>query len=189
MITDTKVAIIKPRVNLEQAIQGLQITSQNFRIYNDGGSILTITSIVAQAAAPWLTLTPPAPPTFNISPLGFQDVAVTVNWSLAPHGIVTNRLLVTSNVGTNSPYAGGIYIVTVNGPSQSLALGTLSYSNGVVRFVISGPAGSNCVVQASTNLVNWSAISTNPLSGSGTVTITDATAASRNRRFYRALLQ
>jgi hypothetical protein len=55
-------------------------------------------------------------------------------------------------------------------------------------FLLSGPAGSNFVVQASTNLTYWSPVSTSTMPVSGTMTLTNAISG-YNRRFYRAYLQ
>jgi len=59
-------------------------------------------------------------------------------------------------------------------------------SNGVFSCVLNGPVGSNCVVKATTNLVNWSPLSTNKISAGGWVIITDPAATNMPRRFYRA---
>jgi len=60
-------------------------------------------------------------------------------------------------------------------------------SNGLFGFLISGPAGSNVVIQASTNLQTWSSLKTNALD-SGTAYFSDSQSATNRRRFYRALL-
>lgn len=56
------------------------------------------------------------------------------------------------------------------------------------RLQLSGPVGSNLVIQASTDLSNWSSISTNAATD-GTVDFTDTTALNRPHRFYRAYVQ
>jgi hypothetical protein len=53
-------------------------------------------------------------------------------------------------------------------------------------LVLNGQTGSQCVIQASSNLVNWTAILTNIIPDAGTIQITDSGATSQNRRFYRA---
>ena len=55
-------------------------------------------------------------------------------------------------------------------------------------FLLSGPAGSNYVVQASTNLLNWDPISTSAIPVSGTINLTNAI-TNYNRRFYKVHLQ
>ncbi len=65
--------------------------------------------------------------------------------------------------------------------------GTGMTTNGFT-IQLSGPAGSNFVIQASTNLKNWTPISTNP-APTGSVSYTDASAKVLSGRFYRALIQ
>jgi hypothetical protein len=59
------------------------------------------------------------------------------------------------------------------------------YSNGVVYLTLQGSPNVSYEIQASTNLVNWAAI-TNMSSPLPTFTIMDA-GAGNSRRFYRAL--
>jgi hypothetical protein len=54
--------------------------------------------------------------------------------------------------------------------------------------VPTGPAGSNFVVRASTNLLNWTSVSTSAIPVSGPITLTNAISG-YNRRFYRVCLQ
>jgi hypothetical protein len=72
-------------------------------------------------------------------------------------------------------------------PSQQLT--GMVISNGLFRFLLSGPVGSNYIIKVSTNLVNWSSLSTNTIPAGGWVTITDSAAANMPRRFYRAAVQ
>jgi len=58
-------------------------------------------------------------------------------------------------------------------------------SQGVVSFVLNGPAGSNYVIQASTDLVHWTPFSTNTISPAGAVVIVDLNPAAP-QKFYRA---
>ena len=53
---------------------------------------------------------------------------------------------------------------------------------------LSGPAGSNYVIMASSDLTNWTPISTNA-APTGTVDFTDTTATTRSYRYYRAVTQ
>jgi hypothetical protein len=55
-------------------------------------------------------------------------------------------------------------------------------------FLLSGPAGSNYVLQDSTNLLNWSPVSTSTIPVSGSITVSNAISG-YNRRFYRVYLQ
>jgi subtilisin family serine protease len=72
-ITDGKVNITKPRVNLGSALDSIRGI---FTIYNDGGSDLVITSIVSRDDDPWLSWDPSAP--LTIPPGGSQEIEVYV---------------------------------------------------------------------------------------------------------------
>jgi VCBS repeat-containing protein len=56
------------------------------------------------------------------------------------------------------------------------------------QLQLSGPAGSNYVIFASSNLIDWSPIATNT-AASGTLTYTDTSATTSAQRFYNAMLQ
>jgi uncharacterized repeat protein (TIGR03803 family) len=55
-------------------------------------------------------------------------------------------------------------------------------------FLLSGPCGSNYVLEVSTNLLNWDSYSTSTIPVSGSITVTNAISA-YNRRFYRVYLE
>jgi hypothetical protein len=65
----------------------------------------------------------------------------------------------------------------------------MTLSNGVPQFVLNGPVGSNYVIQSSSNLVNWLALSANTIPAGGAVPIVDPSMTNQPRRFYRALPQ
>ena len=54
-------------------------------------------------------------------------------------------------------------------------------------FQLSGASGNNYVLQVSTDLLNWSSVSTSAIPASGTVNLTNAI-TNFNRRFYRAVI-
>jgi hypothetical protein len=60
-------------------------------------------------------------------------------------------------------------------------------SGGGFTFTLAGTPFATYVVQASTNLVNWSAVVTNALTAGGTTSVTDTQASAFVRRYYRAL--
>jgi hypothetical protein len=183
-ITDLKVAITTPRVNLERTINNLLVGGQAFRIYNDGSSALTVNSITAETAAPWISLLPTPP--YSVAGFGYADFFVGVNYGLAPRTQVATRLLVNSTDASKSPYPGGVYIQVINGPPFSLS--GMSWNKGAFQFSVNGPALSNCVVQTSSNLLGWTPWFTNPIPGSGVLGVTNSGAGLTSRKFYRALL-
>jgi hypothetical protein len=61
-------------------------------------------------------------------------------------------------------------------------------SNGA-SLSLGGVPGETYIIQASTNLVNWTAISTNTASSTGLIQIMDTDAKTLPTRFYRAVAQ
>jgi hypothetical protein len=57
--------------------------------------------------------------------------------------------------------------------------------NGGVTLSCSGAAGSNYVLQASSNLTDWTSLSTNMVPASGEMQVDDPDAATLPCRFYR----
>jgi hypothetical protein len=80
-----------------------------------------------------------------------------------------------------------IQVTVATAPVLQQQLTGMSISNHVFRFVLNGPVGSNYVVKVSTNLVNWSPLSTNTIPAGGWVIITDSATTNMPRRFYRAV--
>ena len=60
-------------------------------------------------------------------------------------------------------------------------------SNAAFGFDVSGPAGANVVIQASTDLQTWIPLQTNLL-GSGLLYFFDSQSTNNVQRFYRAQL-
>jgi hypothetical protein len=56
------------------------------------------------------------------------------------------------------------------------------------KLQLSGPTGSNIVIQASTDLNNWTSISTN-LASAGGISYTDTAAQFLPFRYYRAIIK
>jgi hypothetical protein len=70
---------------------------------------------------------------------------------------------------------------------SAITSGSGMVANGF-QLQFSGPTGSNCVIQASSDLKTWVPISTNVITG-GVVSYIDAAAKAHPTRFYRAKLQ
>jgi hypothetical protein len=73
--------------------------------------------------------------------------------------------------------------VPVQPPDQ---LTEMNLSNGVFGFVLNGPAGSNYVIQVSSNLVNWWPLSTNIIPSVGWLLISDPAMLNQPQQYYRA---
>ncbi len=99
---------------------------------------------------------------------GAYDVVVS-----SPYGSVTSSNIVLTITST----------LPVILTAPQITVGKTSFT-----FQLSGPAGSNYVLQISTNLLNWSSVSTSTMPVSGTMTMTNAISG-YNRRFYRVYLQ
>jgi hypothetical protein len=113
----------------------------------------------------------------------------------------TNSTLAVTGVHTND--AGGYMALvgnsagfvlsataslTVTNPSVKLSAASgQSMTSSGFTFQFSIPVGSTYVIQASTNLINWTSIATN-VSATGTATFTDPAAANFGRRLYRVMV-
>ncbi len=130
-----------PRINLDLAIGEPRTT---FEITNDGPVNLSITSIVPETPAAWISWSPEAP--FNVQPGELVIVSVFVDYSLAPDGLDQTRLLVNSNDPDESPYPGGIFVNVTKAPgsepefSSSPEAGTTLTFGSIVINTTSNPA-------------------------------------------------
>jgi uncharacterized repeat protein (TIGR03803 family) len=97
----------------------------------------------------------------------------------------------TYSVVVSSPYGSTTssnIILNVTLPPVVLSAPQVAIGKTNFTFVLSGPAGSNYVLQVSSNLLSWSSVSTSTMPVSGSMTLTNAMSG-YNRRFYRAFMQ
>jgi DNA-binding beta-propeller fold protein YncE len=85
----------------------------------------------------------------------------------------------------DNPTNGEIIITAVQTPLAITTGAAFGFTNGVFGFNVTGPAGSNVVIQASTDLHTWLPLQTNLL-GSGPLYFSDPQSTNNVRRFYRA---
>jgi sugar lactone lactonase YvrE len=78
--------------------------------------------------------------------------------------------------------------LTLTLPGFMLSAPRAAITGGNFTFLLSGPAGSNYVLQVSTNLLNWSSVTTSTIPTGGSITLTNAIRGI-DRGFYRAHLQ
>lgn len=152
--------------------------------------------------------------TFNVTAYTTLGVINSVTWLLNGKPIPTSNTVVTlqgtllsSKIGSTltvynvSPTDVGNFSVQIasllsgTATSQNAALGILptvtpvAAETGMVangfQLKFSGPTGSNCVIEASSDLVHWAPISTNVITG-GVVSYVDTAAKNHPSRFYRA---
>jgi hypothetical protein len=108
-----------------------------------------------------------------------------------------NSYVVALAVSGSTLYAGGDFSMAggkVSGFAAEAMFSPLpafvsfGFANKQFQLTLTGPAGSNAVISASTNLHNWLPLATNPLVG-GSLIYTDTLATNYPSRFYRATLQ
>jgi hypothetical protein len=120
------------------------------------------------------------------------------SWS--PLGSGMNNSVSALTVSGSTLYAGGEFYTAGSNVSAYVALANLpvsvaivtadavfGFTGGAFGFDVSGPSGSNVVIQASTDLQTWIPLQTNLL-GSGPLYFSDAQSPANVRRFYRAQL-
>jgi hypothetical protein len=81
-----------------------------------------------------------------------------------------------------APDVDQVFIVA---PGNNVVTDCERVGNGMFRLRYYGDAGTNYVVVASTNLVNWVPMATNQVGGLGYLEFIDASSTNFNRRFYR----
>jgi uncharacterized delta-60 repeat protein/uncharacterized repeat protein (TIGR01451 family) len=96
-------------------------------------------------------------------------------------GFITNSALVSSSTADLNPDDNLASIIVPVGATQPPQFGTITNSNGTLRFTVISQPGQTNVIQGSTNLVNWVPIYTNV----GSFIFTDPNAANYRYRFYR----
>ncbi len=79
-------------------------------------------------------------------------------------------------------------LVTARNPFRALQFlsGSAGFSNGVFQIPLSGPIGSNFVLQSSADLVTWASIATNAIPESGAFLFSDPGSSNAPQTFYRA---
>jgi hypothetical protein len=117
--------------------------------------------------------------------------------------VVFDPSVVSPTLGLNDVGFGnaGAYDVVVSGSYGSVTSSVVTLTVGIIlsapqvtvgnanfTFLLSGPAGSNYVVQISTNLTSWSSVSTSTMPVGGCMALTNAISG-YSRRFYRAFMQ
>jgi hypothetical protein len=93
-----------------------------------------------------------------------------------------------SGIASPDDAANGEIIITAVIPPLTISTGAvLGFTNGVFGFDVSGPSGSNMVIQASIDMKTWIPIQTNLL-GSGPLYFSDSQSTTNAQRFYRAFI-
>ncbi len=128
------------------------------------------------------------PPTNDVTMYYTLDGSLPTTNSLAYTGpfTLTNSAVVNANAWEPG------FIDSVVDTAQYTILPNISFmspggfTNGIFQMSFAGPAGSNYVLQVSTNLMDWTSISTNTPAESPFV-LSDPTTPGDSFRFYRVL--
>lgn len=163
-------------------------------VQNGGTAILTTTAVsLTSMKFYWLFNGQPVPATNTtmvnvVVPLVGTVSTLTVK-NVSPDSAGNYSVRIVNGVGstTSSNAALIVLATTVSNVLNIVSAGTGMVANGF-KIQLSGPAGSNYVIQASTDLKNWTSISTNT-APAGTVSYTDTAATNLPFRYYRAKLQ
>ena len=108
--------------------------------------------------------------------------------SIIDSSAITNLAEVSGILSPDDPANGEIIITAVPTPLAIITTdAAFGFTNGVFGFDVTGPSGSNVVIQASTDLQTWIPLQTNLL-GSGPLYFSDPQSTTNVQRFYRAQL-
>jgi len=95
---------------------------------------------------------------------------------------------IVNGVGTTTSSNANLVVLLDVPATLSIVTSSLGLTTNGFNLQLSGPSGSNYVIEASTDLQSWKPISTNA-APNGTVSYTDTAATNFPARFYRAMLQ
>ncbi len=101
-------------------------------------------------------------------------------------GIFQPTLIATNNLGL-TVFGHGPLVMVVDPAHFILSAPQIAVGKTNFTFQLSGPSGSNYVLQVSTNLLNWNPVSTSTIPVSGSINLTNAISG-YNNRFYRVHL-
>jgi hypothetical protein len=171
------------------AVQPLGLSVQN-----GGTAILTATAVsITSMQFTWLLNGKPVSTSnttvANVAvPLVGTVSTLTVN-NISPAAEGNYSVVIKNGVGsvTSSNAVVVVLASAVSNVVDIVATGTGLTTDGF-KIQLSGPAGSNYVIQASSDLKNWTPIFTNPAPG-GSLSFTDAAASTLPFRYYRAKIQ
>jgi fibronectin-binding autotransporter adhesin len=170
--------VIESNITLRMELNGTAAGSGHDQLLVQGNVALTNCDLELS-----LGYTPATGDSFTIiSNAGSNAVAGAFN--SRPEGAT----FTLSNQLFHITYAGGDgndVVITRGFPGPRLGFVTLS--NALFTFQLSGQPGSNYVIQASTNLMDWLPIGTNQADGSGLFQFIDANTMLFPMRFYRGL--
>jgi len=140
---------------------------------------------------------------FSVSAIGIAPLVYQWQFNGTNLALVTNASLVFNAVAASNAGSYDVAITNAYGSITSAVVtlsvlgvpvsfvtnsGGTQYSNGQLHLTLSGLTGQGpVVIEASTNLTQWSPVFTNP-PGFGTIQFVDPTAGNYLQRYYRAVV-
>ncbi len=101
-------------------------------------------------------------------------------FNLASNATVSASAYETNYINSVAP--GAVFFI------QPLRFTAQTFSNGAFQLQFLGASGSNYVLQASTDLVSWTPLATNPMT-TNVLNFVDQNSSNYPKRFYRVLQQ
>ncbi|MFO1514263.1 MAG: pectinesterase family protein [Verrucomicrobiota bacterium] len=150
------------------------------------GTTINFTNSASDADLPAQPLTFSLPNGPSGSSVNFSTGSFTWRPSIAQSNTTNTMSVIVTDNGVPSLSATQSFTIIVLRPVQP-NLQTVALAGGALQFQITGDVGPDYLIQASTNLVDWSAV-TNLASPVLPFTWTDPVAANFPQRFYRVFL-
>jgi hypothetical protein len=199
--------LMAAKCNAQGAPPTIAVQPVGISVQNGGTTVITVVAnpvLLATVTFTWYCNNQPVKANSNITIVttSTNSILGLPIGGLAPVSILTIKNTNPTNAGT--------YYVTAK---DSLSTGTTTSSNATIivlstvvtniiniltsasalttagfHLQMSTPTGSNVVVEASSDMVNWTPIYTN-LNSSGTLTYMDTGATNHTSRYYRARTQ
>jgi hypothetical protein len=173
------------------------VLSLDGSVTNGGIAIVnaTVTSLTKLKGMGWYCGGQPVPAAkstvSNVSVIGVGTISTLTITGVALTNAGAYSLHATNTVGTTISSSVNMLVENIINNTVNVVdfvAGASSMTLDGFKIQLSGPTGSNVVVQASSDLKTWTSISTNLVSGGG-ASFTDTAAKTRSSRYYRAFIQ
>jgi ELWxxDGT repeat protein len=151
--------------------------SAAYTLTNEGVASLNWTASHTQT---WVSV---GPASGSLAPGGSATVTVSINANAntLPVGSYSDTVAFTSSTGP----APQTYSVQLHVVATAATLAG-SVSGGQFQLTVHGQPYQSCIIETSTNLIDWTPVETNATAGDGTLVYWDYEAGQIPSRFYRA---
>ncbi len=184
-------------LNMDPFLVGTDLLAPQYHLITNGVEVYLSTLIL-----PPVVLSASLPAGKNSvaynQPLNAGAGVVPYSWMINSGTLPSGLALATNGIISGTPTTNGIFSFTVELTDAASETATQALTLNVfppdpppltsVTLLLSGPAGSNYVLQVSTNLLHWSPVSTSTIPVNGTITISN-TLSDYRQRFYRYYFQ